>query len=190
MKAAILVTVMCFALALGGCAEQNTENLSYSTELDGQSAVITFGDTSMSAGEIEVGGHAYTFAYQMDGSLAIIYPDGYTYTQREQNGALMTPWDYNAETVENKGYIDAWTLAWEISAATGGIRAERPDRMPLIESILIAAVGVWMLAAPKGAWWLSKGWWYKDAEPSDLALLLYRVGGGVLVVMGVIYLLS
>ena len=47
-------------------------------------------------------------------------------------------------------------------------------------------LGVWNLFAPKSAWWLARGWWYKNAEPSDLAIAAYRIGGVCLLIAGVI----
>jgi hypothetical protein len=39
--------------------------------------------------------------------------------------------------------------------------------------------------APYVGWWMSVGWKLRDAEPSDMALVMYRVGGviGTIVVI-------
>lgn len=43
---------------------------------------------------------------------------------------------------------------------------------------------------PYSAWYLSVGWKLKDAEPSDLALTMNRVGGSLMVIVGFIVMLS
>ena len=53
-------------------------------------------------------------------------------------------------------------------------------------SLLLLGLGAWNLFAPKSAWWLARGWWYKNAEPSDLAIAAYRIGGVCLLIAGVI----
>lgn len=55
---------------------------------------------------------------------------------------------------------------------------------------LLCGVGIFNLAAPKASWYLSYGWRFKDAEPSDEAITLSRIGGGITIVIGVIMLIA
>ena len=55
----------------------------------------------------------------------------------------------------------------------------------LFLTILCFGLGLWNVLSPKSAWYISHGWRYKNAEPSDLALLIARVSGVILLVMGV-----
>ena len=57
-------------------------------------------------------------------------------------------------------------------------------------ALLLCGVGIFNLAAPKARWYLSYGWRFKDAEPSDAAITLSRIGGGIAVVIGVIMLIA
>ena len=41
---------------------------------------------------------------------------------------------------------------------------------------------------PRAAWALSYGWRFKDAEPSEAALVVNRVCGGALVLLGLVVL--
>ena len=52
--------------------------------------------------------------------------------------------------------------------------------------LLLIALGIWGAAAPRSVWYLSYGWRFKNAEPSEAALLAERLGGGVAVVVGII----
>lgn len=44
---------------------------------------------------------------------------------------------------------------------------------------LLLVAGIISLIAPKEMWHLTKGWQFKDAEPSDEALVYMRVVGGI-----------
>ena len=55
--------------------------------------------------------------------------------------------------------------------------------------IIIIAMGVWNILSPETAWHFKhfgKKWMYKNAEPSEGALVMYRIGGGIMVVIGVV----
>ena len=54
--------------------------------------------------------------------------------------------------------------------------------------LLVIVIGVITVCAPYGAWYLEHGLYYKDAEPSEIALNLIRVGGVLMIVGGVVML--
>ncbi|HIR50701.1 MAG TPA: hypothetical protein IAA53_05370 [Candidatus Avoscillospira avicola] len=54
--------------------------------------------------------------------------------------------------------------------------------------LLLILLGVVNAAFPRAMWYLSYGWRFKNAEPSDAALLVGRAGGAVVAVAGVICL--
>lgn len=56
--------------------------------------------------------------------------------------------------------------------------------MKFLIGLIALVIGVVNIASPETAWYLSDGWKYKDAEPSDEALLLTRVGGGAAILIG------
>lgn len=56
--------------------------------------------------------------------------------------------------------------------------------MKFLIGLIALIIGVVNIASPETAWYLSDGWKYKDAEPSDEALLLTRVGGGSAILIG------
>lgn len=53
-------------------------------------------------------------------------------------------------------------------------------------AIVLLGVGLFNILSPQTAWYLSEGWKFRDAEPSDLALGLARAGGVVCCLIGVI----
>ena len=56
--------------------------------------------------------------------------------------------------------------------------------------VLIAAVGIVGIAAPKALWWVVIGWQIKDAEPSDAALVIYRIIGAILLIVSAVLALK
>lgn len=58
--------------------------------------------------------------------------------------------------------------------------------MNVLIGLVLIVVGVINLISPETGWYLSHGWRYKDAEPSDAALTFARIGGVVGIVAGFI----
>ncbi len=57
------------------------------------------------------------------------------------------------------------------SVADVGWRSEKSVLLFLVLLIL----GLFSLFYPYGVWYLERGWYYKDAEPSEAALIFNRV---------------
>lgn len=55
---------------------------------------------------------------------------------------------------------------------------------------ILLILGIVSVASPNTAWYLSVGWKIKDAEPSDAALAMNRVGGVFACIVGFIILVS
>lgn len=58
--------------------------------------------------------------------------------------------------------------------------------MNILFGLILIVIGVVNAAWPEVGWHLSEGWKFKDAEPSDTALFLGRLGGIVAIVAGII----
>ena len=54
--------------------------------------------------------------------------------------------------------------------------------------LILIALGLFELLAPEASWYISHGWKYKDAEPSEAALAFTRIGGGIVIAAGIILL--
>ncbi len=168
-------------LFLAGCSSKEAAEIDYVTSVDGQEVVVSFFEGTKSEGTITAENGTYSFSYAMDGTLSIIYPNGYTYSQKDINGGIAVSWPHT-ETAEELGYLNGFFLAQMISSASDG----NTKSGAAIVSPLSIALGIWFVCSPKSVWWLSRGWWYKNAEPSDLGLLVYRLTGCVLAFIGIL----
>ena len=57
--------------------------------------------------------------------------------------------------------------------------------MEAIISFILIAVGVFCIAAPKDAWYLQRGWQFKNAEPSDEAIKFTRISGVIVIIIAI-----
>ena len=55
--------------------------------------------------------------------------------------------------------------------------------------VIFILAGILTIIFPDKAWYLEHGMWHNDSEPTDGALLFTRIGGIVLVVIGLFMLL-
>lgn len=182
----VFVTTVLLLFALSACGKEPEQPAPQAIEIAGQQGTITFEPGNRSAGTILLESGSYSFSYDRNGTLTVTYPDGYLYTQTNINGGYGTPPDYDAAEREAKGYPDGLSLAWGIERAMKqDSRGGRGSATPLL-AVCLLGLGAWNLFAPRSAWWLGWGWRYRNAEPSDLAIGLYRVGGGILIFAGII----
>lgn len=65
-----------------------------------------------------------------------------------------------------------------------------------METGVIIWIAVFIIAGiltaifPEYAWYLSRGIWYKDSEPTDFALIFTRIGGVIIAVIGAFIMLT
>lgn len=174
-------------LLLSACAAPAPEAKVETIAVDGVALTVTFDPGTLSAGSIQTEHGQYTFRYESPETIVIQYPDGYVYEQTNISGGIATPADYDGAERAAKGYLDGFSLVWGIEGAAEQARNTRAGSGPSpFLALLLLGLGAWNLFAPKSAWWLARGWWYKNAEPSDLAIAAYRIGGVCLLIAGVI----
>ena len=144
-------------------------------EVDGHALVVDF-----QAGTITGEGEVYSFAIQGD-SIRIDYPNGVYFVRTGSATAGYGPLDQPFSTA---GYLSEDTLfkALEGGDTEGGWRPG--SYAPL--ALLLLPLGIFSLAKPERAWYVSWGWRYKNAEPSDGALLAQRLEGVVLTAAGIL----
>ena len=144
-------------------------------EVDGHALVVDF-----QAGTITGEGEVYSFAIQGD-SIRIDYPNGVYFVRTGSATAGYGPVDQPFSTA---GYLSEDTLfkALEGGDTEGGWRPG--SYAPL--ALLLLPLGIFSLAKPERAWYVSWGWRYKNAEPSDGALLAQRLEGVVLTAAGIL----
>ena len=116
----------------------------------------------------------------------LTYPDGSTYswTRMKNMGYGGGSSDYD----ENR-YVDADTLLdvleEEMTALQKGAQSTKFVGLGLIS----LPIGLFCCFAPRAAWWLEHGWWIKDGEPTDFALAVTKISGGVAILIGLFCLL-
>ena len=117
------------------------------------------------------------YSFGGNGKVTFTYPDNTT-TSWSQNGAGTSSLFFDA---------DRWPGAWELMDVLD--RDDLPQRKtgnPL--GLLLIPLGILQAVFPQAFWFANHGWKYKDAEPSELALGLGRVGGAVIALIGLIML--
>ena len=70
-----------------------------------------------------------------------------------------------------------------------GIKINLSDgRSHPIAGLILIIIGLCSLCRPEEMWHLSEGWKFKEAEPSEEALLWCRVGGVIAIIVGIFVL--
>ena len=187
MKKYISLVLMLLVLLCSACgAEKEPESRSVSMQIGGHEMVVTFEPGNLSAGTIRADHGTYTFAWDRSGDLKITYPDGtrFTYTESGSGAASL---DFDPEA---KGYVSGMTMVWGIESAIDQMRPARKDGPNPLLAIFLLAVGAWNVFAPRTAWYLSHGWRFRNAEPSDAALTIQIIGGVIVLLVGVVCLLA
>ena len=187
MPIRIIAYTLLGLLLFSACAAPAPASKVETVSVDGATLTVTFDPGTLSAGVIQTEHGQYTFRYESPETIVIQYPDGYVYEQTNISGGIATPADYDGAERSAKGYLDGFSLVWGIEGAADQARNTRSGSGPSpFLALLLLGLGAWNLFAPKSAWWLARGWWYKNAEPSDLAIAAYRIGGVCLLIAGVI----
>ncbi len=216
-RALLLLIVLVAALLLAGCVSdpkvhEGREGFSYTVSkayrLEGQRVrdvhctgpdekfvLIVGADTVTRNGEVyEFSLSARTrSAY----SMLINYPDGYQYTA-DSDGMVTSS---NAMFVRSKGResregFDVFELDPQypkpeiLADAILLANAPEKERNPLLYLMLLVLVGVGLFALikPEASWRHSIGWQFRNAEPSDVALIWQRVGGVIMIIMAIVLL--
>lgn len=188
MKRTIAMLALVFAaiLLFAGCKKEPAPTV-YTTDVYGATYIVDTENCTISDG-------TYTYGYEYADSgnrVDFTYPNGEVYgasiTVANNSiggvsaGAISADYDYDS------GYTDPFTLYRALTSPREKERSSGTNH-PFV-ALLLCGVGIFNLAAPKASWYLSYGWRFKDAEPSDAAITISRIGGGIAVVIGVIMLI-
>ncbi|MBE6973914.1 MAG: hypothetical protein E7436_00260 [Ruminococcaceae bacterium] len=183
MKKYILrLLIMCLALSLlCGCMAYDApsgqsmymDSNGKSWTIDHEAKTVTQGDT------------VYTFTVTDAGTqnpgFVITYPNGATYYRSKTSEGQS--WDYD-ETQYAPGSVLADLLEKYYTGTPS--RISWPN---IVLGIFCCIIGFVNLCFPEAAWYLShmfKAWQYESVEPSDAGLLVTRIGGLVLIILGLV----
>lgn len=168
MKRYLSLLCLVLLVLLCGCGR---EPVSTVYEKDGYTV-----DTQ--AQTITKGEDVIRYSFGSNGKVTFTYPDNTT-TSWSQNGAGTSSLFFD---------FDRWPGALDLIDVLD--RDDLPERKtgnPL--GLLLIPLGILQAVFPQAFWFLNHGWKYKDAEPSELALGLGRVGGALVAIIGLIMLL-
>lgn len=177
MKRWIVGILACLLLcSLTACAQQETV---YTVTQNGVEYHVDSAQMIITAG-----GNKYRYTHSGDSTdhrITITYPDGSSYWYSQSGSMGQGGW--SEDFVEGK-YASADVLIDIVQESAP------PKKNPgkTICAVLLIVLGIFEAALPKAAWYLGYGWRYKNAEPSDAALLFGRAGGVVAAVAGLILL--
>lgn len=176
-----LLPLLVLALVLSACESTAPEPYIYSVSTSQGDVSVTV-DTENCT--ITDGKDVYRYTVSASGhniSYDIIYPNGATYywTTTQYGGTGGWTDDYD-ETRYIRGNILIDALEYNQPRERSG--------NPLL-GILLIGLGLFNCFAPETAFFFSKGWMFRDAEPSEAYLEMTRIGGGIVIFIGVLQLL-
>ena len=177
-RVGIILIVLILSIALIGCAEQET---TYTVNKNGIEFRIDSAQKTISDGD-----NIYHYEFSGDSSsfkVTITYPNGSSYWYNQSGGVGGGGWsdDYIEGT-----YVSGETLVEVVREKA----PKRVDPVKIVGGLMLIALGIIDMIVPKVSWYLGYGWRYKNAEPSDIALIFARIAGGIAVAVGVVLLLT
>ena len=133
--------------------------------------------------EVTYDGQRYLVSGTVD-NLKVEYPDGNTYSYNRRTSGSVTVSSGSGSPV---GYPELEDFSVFVEMKKGNLSV---DGSELGLGFLLLVFGAIGAASPRLSWYLSKGWMYKELEPSDLYLGFARVGGFIVVGVGFIMMVS
>lgn len=122
-----------------------------------------------------------------------MFPNGRRINGRMAVDGTVTPFypvEVEADTQDN----DILQLAADFERISAGRQVVEDDLhfngTLFLIGVLFLAAGIANVAIPQAMWWLSEGWKFQNAEPSDLALTVGRIGGVILLIAAFILIVS
>jgi len=184
MKKTICCLILCFVLLLlflTACAGEKPASNTETVEYRGKTYVIEYNPNSTS-GTITVEGMVCEFGVSGSADhtkFEVTYPDGSHYSRTEFGNSWAGGM---SEDYDPPSYAKGDVL-WEV-LGTKSSSAKESRVGPIFLGLLLIGLGAIDVVKPQFGWYLSHGWRYKNAEPSELALFLGRLGGIIVVLLG------
>lgn len=125
--------------------------------------------------------YKYTFTENSENmNIEIIYPDGSSYFEMRQGNSTASGWSH--------GYDEEKYPSGEILCDV--VVNERKPKSEMIEGLIIAAIfavlGIIMIVFPGSRLWYRRyGWMFKNAEPSEAAITMNYVLGGICIAVAI-----
>ncbi len=172
MRKLIVCCMLVLTLITAACGAKTDHT--YTVTREGGSFVVNTVDQTISH-------ENQLYKYEIQGNtIELTYPDQSTYWRTYQdNSSYGGGW--SDDYVEGK-YTSSDILLDVLSYEP--TNTEKSNNIFLI--ILLLVTGIFNVIFPDKAWYISRGWQYKNAEPSELALGATRAAGLVGIVIAII----
>lgn len=173
----IIAFAILLTLALLGCTKQES---SYIVNKNGTDYFVDTENKTISDDR-----NTYKYKFSGDASsfsITITYPNGSSYWCNQSEGHWTGGW---SDDYDENAYVSADTLV-DI------LQEKAPKRVnpgKITGALILIALGVFNAVLPYASWYLGNGWRYKNAEPSEAALIGYRITGTITIIVGIILLL-
>ncbi len=191
MKKILLPILLILCLLLSGCSFALPRSFNESdilAEVAGQDVTIVFDEGVTTSGTVKASHGEYSFSYDENHNLTMIYPDGRSCAWVDEK----LDWPHD-ETAEELGYLPADELALSLDLASGVdlLRhpVERSGGVSPVLSIVLFAIGMWLVVAPKKPWNFVAEALKKDIEPRKRTLRIIRLVGLALIIAAIILLI-
>lgn len=181
-KHILFLLCLLLLISLFGCGDkQPADNKVKLIHKDGVEYAI-----DMESCTIQDGSYIYSYVANSSGT-TINYPNGESYTWKESNGigigSTSANFDYDS-------YVDPWILMDVIDEAYADeVVTVKTSHKNAGYGVLLLIVGIGYTVWSDKVWFLNWGWRYKNAEPSDLSIGLYKVGGIAAIIAGAIMII-
>lgn len=183
MKATVFAVLMLALSLFVACAKQEQSD-TYTVTLGNTIYTVDTQNNTISDG-------SNTYGFSVSGSVTgydveITYPNGSTYWWHEDNsGTGLSGYGGSSGDYDTSLYPDGDTLKSVLKEQSPRQTSDKNGFL----IFLLLAVGIFNTVSPRTAWYLSYGWRYKDAQPSDAALVIGRISGIAALVIGVVMLI-
>jgi len=174
----LIFIILLMSVSLFGCTKQQ---ITSTANINGVDFLVDWKQQTISNGE-----DVYRFDLSGDSTsynVTITYPDGSTYWYHQSDGS---GYGDLSDDYSEENYVSGDSLVYILEAGL----PKRANPGNILGGLFVIALGLFNILAPYAAWYLSYGWHFKDAEPSDAALTFTRIGGGVAIIVGIVLLLS
>lgn len=167
----VLLPLLVLALVLSGCAREPEP---YTYTFNGKTIHI-YPESGTIVDGLDV--YRYTRTENEDRSISyvITYPNGGRYNWTESR---------HGSEGGGTGINEAMHIPGNILVHALKQGEPRGGAGSFGLGLLLIGLGAWHILAPESVIYLSKGWIFKNAEPSDFSLTLTRVGGGLFALAG------
>lgn len=175
---AILLIMVLLALLSGCSVKQN------SMTVDGRTVTLNLENR-----EIMMDDQVYRYVID-DAQIEIEYPNGMIFRRVYDASGTSDDWYKTPQAVddaylEKMGYLKPNVLVNHVIRFSPESEANQKDS-PSALGVFLVVLGILNVIFPRWFWDIQYGWRYKNAEPSDIAISVQRLGGIVAIIVGFI----